>query len=353
MMKPDKIITQNDVAKHAGVSRGLVSYVINDGPRKVASETRERVLASIQELGYRPNKHAQRLKQGGKPVQKSLGIVAGGQSFNVLERPYYNIILAGLFDEAHRLNHDIRFFCFFEALSDPVFFNKYIHREEISSLLMILPAMIDSNPENMEILDLIAKRINNVVCLEESIKGWPAVIFDRERAAQVAVEHLFNLGHQRIAFLAIEDGRLTGYRQVLMNHDIAYDANLVFPIDSSNAIISAYESTAQILQLTPKPTAIFCANDESAISAIASLRDHGIRVPQDMAITSIDNIGMAEMIRPSLTTVDVPKKQMVDYAMQILLLHEQIRDQQSASIVLPIELIVRESCGAKIASING
>ena len=135
----EKTVTQKDVAERAGVSRGVVSYVINDGPRDVAPETRERVLAAIEELGYRPNKYAQRLKLGESSAKESLGIIAGGQSFNVLERPYYNTILAGLFDEAHRLGQEVRFFSFFDALTDPVFFNKNIHRDEISSLILILP----------------------------------------------------------------------------------------------------------------------------------------------------------------------------------------------------------------------
>ena len=111
---------------------------------------------------------------------------------------------------------------------------------------------------------------------------------------------------------------------------------------------SAYEATVEILQLNPRPTAIFAANDESAISAIAALHDYGIKVPQEIAIVSIDNIGIAEMIRPSLTTVDVPKRRMASYAMQVLMLQKQFKDQKAASIVLPTELIVRESCGAKI-----
>ena len=152
-MLENKIITQKDVAERAGVSRGVVSYVINNGPREVAPETRERVLAAIQELGYRPNKYAQRLKLGGTSAQKTLGIVAGGQSFNVLERPYYNIILSGLFEEAHRLGQEVRFFSFFEALTDPIFFNKNIHRDEISSLILILPAMITTNPEYAKTLE--------------------------------------------------------------------------------------------------------------------------------------------------------------------------------------------------------
>jgi len=347
-MPKDRIITQKDVAERAGVSRGVVSYVINNGPRDVAPETRERVLAAIQELGYRPNKYAQRLKLGGIPARESVGIVAGGQSFNVLERPYYNIILAGLFEEAHRLGQEVRFFSFFDALADPVFFNKNIHSDEISSLILILPAMITTNPDNQIILNKIAEQIENVVCLEEPIRNWPTVIFDRYSAAQQAVEHLITLGHQRIAFLAIEDARLQGYRQTLLDHDISYDENLIFHLDPSHVMSSAYDSAVEILQMHPRPSAIFSANDESAISALAALHDQGVKVPHEIAVVSIDNISTAAMIRPSLTTVDVPKRRMASYAMQVLTLQKQFKDQQSASIVMPTELIVRESCGAHL-----
>lgn len=348
MTSEKRTITQKDVAEHAGVSRGVVSYVINNGPRKVAPGTKERVLAAIQELGYRPNKWAQRLKQGERSAKKSLGIIAGGQCFNLLERPYYNIILAGLFEEAVRLGQEVRFFCFFEQLTDPVFFNKNLHNAEISSLILILPTMIRTIPNYQTILDRISERMDNVVCLEEQVKNWPTVIFDRARAAQQAVEHLIHLGHERIAFLAIRDGRLSGYRRTLLDHHLPYNENLVFTPDPSHLLSTSYQSTLEILQLKPRPTAIFSANDECAISAIAALHDQGVRVPRDMAVVSIDNIQFAEFVRPSLTTVDVPKRRMAAFAMQLLMLENQFNDQQPASLVLPTELIIRESCGANL-----
>ena len=349
-MDEKKPITQKDVAERAGVSRGVVSYVINNGPRAVAPETRERVLSAIQELGYRPNKYAQRLKLGGKSAQKTLGIITGGQSFNVLERPYYNIILAGLYEEAHRHGIEVRMFSFFEALTDPVFFNKNIHRDELSSLILLLPGMIATIPGYQEILDRIDDQIDNVVCLEDTVKDWPTVIFDRAAAARQAVEHLIQLGHQSIAFLAIRDGREIGYRQTLLEHNLPYDERLVFTPDPSSVLSSAYQKTVEILKLQPRPTAIFAANDESAISALAALQDHNLKVPQDIAIVSIDNIGISEHVRPALTTVDVPKRRMAALAMQVMMIKDQFKEQNSSSIVVPTELVVRESCGAKLRS---
>jgi LacI family repressor for deo operon, udp, cdd, tsx, nupC, and nupG len=162
------------------------------------------------------------------------------------------------------------------------------------------------------------------------------------------VEHLIQLGHRRIAFLAIQDDRLKGYRQTLLNHDLPCDESLIFTPDPSQVLPTAYQSTLEILKLHDRPTAIFAANDEIAISAMAALQDNDVNVPCEMAVVSIDNIALAEMVRPSLTTVDVPKRRMASFALQVMMLKKQFSDQETASIVLPTKLIVRESCGAKL-----
>ncbi|MBN2306011.1 MAG: LacI family DNA-binding transcriptional regulator [Anaerolineae bacterium] len=346
MNQDEHMVTQQDVAKRAGVSRSVVSYVLNNGPRNVSEETRQRVMAAIQELGYRPNKHAQRLKQGSDAVKNTIGIVTGGHSYNMLNRPYYNLVLAGLFDSAYQHNQHIRFFSFFEALKDPVFFNKNIHRDEISSLILLLPTMITSTPGHEKILDTMIERIDNIVCLEDSIKGLPAVIFDRAAAAHMAVEHLITLGHRRIAFLAIEDQRVQGYRQALLEHNLPYDETLIRVLSDFEPARSAYQQTLELLASGKTPTAIFSANDEAGIAAIAALHDRGLRVPDDVAVASIDDIELASMIRPALTTVNVPKRRMGTYAIQFLISQREILAPRAASMMLPVDLIIRNSCGA-------
>jgi len=346
--KPD-IVTQEDVARHAGVSRAMVSYVLNNGPRNVSEETRVRVLTAIQELGYRPNKHAQRLKLGSNAAQNSIGVIAGGKGYNLLERPYYSVILAGLFDTAHQLNQHIRFFSFFDALKDPVFFNKNIHREEISSLLLLLPELILSDPDHEKLIPQMIERIDNIICLEQPIYNLPTLILDLVAAARMAVEHLIRLGHSRIGFLAIPDQRIVGYKQALMMHDMTFDAALMRALDTQRMISSAYELTVDLIHNAPDITAIFAANDEAAISAIAALHDNGRRVPHDVAIVSIDNTEISKMIRPALTTVNIPMHEMGEYALRFLLSERNHPMALSPSMILPIELVIRESCGAKSA----
>lgn len=340
-------VTQDDVARHAGVSRAVVSYVLNNGPRNVSEATRSRVLNAIQELGYRPNKHAQHLKLGSDAAQNSIGIIAGGSSYNLLERPYYSVVLAGLFDKASQLNQHIRFFSFFEALKDPVFFNKNIHREEISSLIVLLPNQIKEDPDHQELFAEIMRRIDNIICLESPIYDLPALIVDVAAAAETAVEHLIGLGHRHIGFLALMDGRVTGYKRALISHDIPFKAELIRELDPALVLSSAYNLTIDLIETHPEVSAIFAANDETAIAAMAALHDRGLKVPDDIAIVSIDNTTIASMVRPALTTVHIPIREMSEYALRMLISQREHAITPRPSMILPIELVVRESCGAK------
>ncbi len=340
-------VTQEDVARRAGVSRSVVSYVLNNGPRKVSKATRQRVLEAINDLEYRPNEFAQRLKQGSDAVQNTIGIVTGGKGYNLIERPYYNLILSGLYDYAYQQNQQISFLAYWDALRDPIFFNKHIHEYEISSLILILPSLIPDRKEDRLLLEQIIARIPNIVCLEETVFDLPTVMFDRAEAARSAMNHLIGLGHQRIAFVGINDQREAGHKQALLEHSLPYDERLVDFLEASAAPVqSAYDMIARFLQQEVKFTAIFTATDEAAIGAIAAVKDHGLRVPEDIAVASMDNIELASMVRPALTTVDIPKRTLARFAIQSLETQKAFTDQNQVSMVLPTRLIVRESCGA-------
>lgn len=342
------IVTQEDVARHAGVSRAIVSYVLNNGPRNVSEETRHRVLNSIQELGYRPNPHAQQLKLGVASVaENSIGIIAGGKGSNLLERPYYSAVVARLYDRAYQLNQHIRFFSFFDSLTDPVLLNKNIHRSEVSSLILLLPNAILENPEHERILALMTERVQNIICLERSIFNLPALLVDMAAAGEMAVDHLIELGHERIGFLSLSDEREKGYRRALTLNGLPFDPNLMRVLDGTQILSSAYEMTLELIEQQPQMTALFAANDEAAIAALAALRDKNRRVPEDIAIVSIDNTDAAAFVRPALTTVNVPRSEMVDYAFQFLLSQRIQPINPPASMVLPMELVIRESSGGK------
>lgn len=341
-------VTQKDIAERAGVSTTVVSYVINNGPRPVNEKTRQRVLHAIEELGYRPNRPARQLKsRGTHQAQRQIGIIMGGQ-IEVFQRSYYGDILTGIYDEAYRQGQRIRFIHFFEELHDPMLFNEHVHPEEVSSLIFFPPHFFQGpagNTKNAELLQRILQRIENVVCLDEPIFDLPSVLFDRVSAARSAVSHLVALNHRRIGFVGAPDDRVDGYRQALIEHDLPYAEALVKLPGQLNSPEEGYAGALQLLDADPRPTAVFAACDEVAVGILGALHDRGVTVPGDIAIVSIDDIELASIVRPALTTVRVPRRQMGVHALRILAMHETYPDTHPASTVLRTELVVRQSCG--------
>jgi DNA-binding LacI/PurR family transcriptional regulator len=167
------------------------------------------------------------------------------------------------------------------------------------------------------------------------------------------MNHLIGLGHERIAYVAIQDQRLTGHRQALLEHNLPYDGRLVDFLESTSAPgESAYNVISRFIASNVEFTAVFAATDEAAIGAIAALKDHGLRVPEDIAVASIDNIEMASLVRPALTTVDIPKRTLARFAIQSLQTQKDFPDQSQVSMVIPTKLIIRDSCGAKTRQTN-
>jgi DNA-binding LacI/PurR family transcriptional regulator len=349
--KPQKLtsVTQKDVAQRAGVSSTVVSYVINEGPRSVAAETKQRVLQAIAELGYHPNRDAQRLKTRTRQAKNQLGIIIGGKS-EILKRPYYGDMLSGIYDEAYRQGQRIRFIHFFDELHDPMLFNEHVHSEEIAALIFFPPYLSLTNSQSQSLLMRIVERIDNVVCLEATIANLPAVIFDRVAAARTAVTHLLSLGHLQIGVVGAWDDRMDGYRQALLEYGVTYDDRLIKNPGTSNSPEEGYTGTLQLLDHSLRPTAIFALCDEVAIGVLGALHDRGIQVPEDIALVSIDDLDFAPLVRPALTTVRVPRRQMGVHALRILAMHATYPDTHPASTVLPTELIIRQSCGAKKTS---
>ena len=118
-------------------------------------------------------------------------------------------------------------------------------------------------------------------------------------------------------------------------------------VDGGHILSTAYECVVDLLTNHPDMTALFASNDESAIAAMAAIHDLGLNVPHDVAIASVDDTEFARMVRPALTTVSVPRQEMVDNALHFLMSHRDHPVSPPASLILPLELIVRESSGAK------
>lgn len=179
----------------------------------------------------------------------------------------------------------------------------------------------------------------------------PAVVTDDEDGVYRAIEHLVNLGHRRIATIAgpaesIHGGlRLAAYRKALSEHDITCDERLVVQGDDTEE--GGYRATGELLARGAAFSAIFAANDLMAIGAMSCLTDSGLEVPKDVSVVGFDDIHLASLVRPSLTTVRQPIGDVGRNAARILL---DILDGvegalRSGEIRLPTELVERKSSG--------
>ncbi|HEX2908858.1 MAG TPA: LacI family DNA-binding transcriptional regulator [Phototrophicaceae bacterium] len=334
-----KMITQDDVAHRAGVSRSIVSYVINNGPRKVSDETRNRVLAAIKELGYRPNKHAQMLSSMGEGVaEKYIGIILAGNY--MFKRPYYGSILASMHECAHESDWHIRFIRVFEDFNNPALFNELIHPNEIYGVILLGLDNALKTPEDYALIEQIVQRVEHAVCVEWEWPGLPAILFDRHHAAYQATQHLLAAGRTQIAYIGPQDKRVSGYQQALWEKGIIPDERLLY---YANDPILGYESCEQLLHSGLKIDAICSGTDEGAVGILHCLHQHNLPVPQAVAVASIDNVDIAAFTIPPLTTIDIPKREIGLLTIETLVSNNFLKSSPAVSITVKTRLIVRES----------
>ncbi len=334
-----KIITQDDVARRAGVTRSIVSYVINDVPRNVASETRERVLAAIQELGYRPNKHAQILSSADDNVAGNyIGIILSNNT--MFKRPYYGSILASIHEHAHEVGWHVRFIRVYDDFCDPALFDELIHPNEIRGVVLIGPDRDPLTSTDTLLITKIVERVERVVCVEWEWPGVPSVQFDRQNAAFQATSHLLECGRTQIAYIGPPDKRVAGYQQALWEKGIAPEGGYIYFESDAG---SAHSSCMRLIQSGLPVDAICAGTDEVGIGILNCLYQYKLNVPNDIAVASIDNLDISAFTIPPLTTVDVPKHEIGRHAFDILVSDQVWKASAAFSVTLPTQLIVRET----------
>jgi DNA-binding LacI/PurR family transcriptional regulator len=176
----------------------------------------------------------------------------------------------------------------------------------------------------------------------------PSVAMDNVKAAYWAAEHAIQLGHQRIAHIAasctllIAQQRVWGYEQALSDHSLAYRKVVVSKGERWD-YLAGYETMQELLDSDPLPTAVFAASDEMAIGAYRAIAEAGLRVPDDFSIIGFDDIDVAAFVVPALTTIRQPYLEIASKAVSLLLKVIAGRTPRTTQIVLPPELVIRQS----------
>jgi LacI family transcriptional regulator len=326
-----------NVAEVAGVSIATASRILAGVDYPVTDKTRQMVLKAAKELGYRPNLIARSLRL---EQTFTIGIIVE----NILS-PFIPPIIRGI---QERLKQNNYFSITLDSNWDPAIETEaieHLNMRQIDGIIFVESYLRSSE----EVSALINKPHLFVHRLFNSL-GDNSIVPDDRHGARIAVKHLLELGHQRIAFInGPEDwdaatNRLAGYQEELAAWGIALDLALVKQGDWQ--VQSGYAATQQLLAVAERPTAVFAANDLMALGVTYATQEAGLKVPEDIAVVGYDDRDFAGFVRPALTTVQMPCEKMGHVAAESLL--SLIRGEIKAvePTLVRGDLVVRQSCGA-------
>ncbi|MBB6415133.1 LacI family DNA-binding transcriptional regulator [Streptomyces massasporeus] len=335
-------VTRDDVARLAGTSTAVVSYVINNGPRPVAPATRERVLAAIKELGYRPDRVAQAMASRRTDLvgliipdarQPFFGEMAHAVEQAASERG--KMVLVGNTDYVgEREVHYLRAFL----------------GMRVSGLILVSHALNDLAAAEIEAWDA------RVVLLHERPEAIDdvAVTTDDLGGAELAVRHLLEHGHEYVACMggiaetpAVGDpvsDHVEGWRRAMDEAGISTEGRLFEALYNR---YDAYQAALKILSGPQRPPAIFCSTDDQAIGLLRAARELRIDVPGELAVAGFDDIKEAALTDPPLTTIASDRPAMARAAVD-LVLDDGLRvagARRERLKVFPSRLVTRQSCG--------
>jgi LacI family transcriptional regulator len=322
-----------DVARLAGVSTATVSRALN-GTGQIAPATRAAIDAAVEQLGYQANTVARSL------VTKSTETIA--LLLPDITNPFYAALVSGIQQRALETGHTM-LLCTTEG--DPEREEQYLtllRAKQVDGVLvdgLVLP------PER------IARFVREglpIVCLDRDVDSAsvPLVQVDNRLGARMATEHLLSLGHTRIAHvqgapeLGISEVRVQGYREALAEAGIAFDPQLL--AIGSFTEEGGYDAARSLLE-TPSFTAVFAANDLSAIGVINAIVESGRRVPGDVSIVGFDDLRLSRFTTPPLTTIHQPALEIAELATQLLLELASGRKVRQLRHLLEPALVVRAS----------
>lgn len=328
-------VTIKDVAKKAGVSISTVSRVINNS-KPVTDEIKKKVLDVIKETGYVPNPLARSLV-----TKKSqlIGVVVPEVSDS-----FVNEILNGIEEIARMYNYDILLSNTYSDKNEEMRSINLLRAKQIEGMVMI------SWDLAKEHIDYIENCGIPTTYISKTARDYdvPTVSVNNEKATYDMTNHLISQGHKKIAFVMtsagdtrLEKERLDGYKSALAENGIEFNEELVRygGVDYN----SGYESTKDILEKGIVPDAVFVTGDEAAVGAMNAVFDKGFSVPNDISVAGFNDVKIARMYRPKLTTVHQPLYDMGAVAIRMVIKMINGEEIEEKKVELPHRIEERES----------
>lgn len=332
MAPPTRRPTIIDVAAAAGVSKSLVSLALRDEPG-VSPATRARILSAAQELGYRSNVWARNLVRGGDDL---IGVL-----ITDLGNSYHTDVVLGLEEAAQEQGLSVLVAHGMRSTERLV---AQLHRQ---LALGVAAVVVVSSWLPPELLEASAREVPLVVVgrLQVQVPGVDTINNDDTTGARLALDHLAGLGHERIAHLAASNRpaalqRRAAYAATMRERGLGEHLVVAGPDDAEQAVANLLRGTVR--RDRTGPTAVFASNDLGAARVLDAAIDHGLAVPDDLAVVGYDNSTLAQTVRPRLTSVDQPRAAMGRLALTLLVERFAGRSEPRHEVVVP-RLIVRDS----------
>lgn len=332
--------TIDEVAEHAGVTRGTVSKVLS-GTYNASASTRAKVEQAAAELGYRPNLAARALSKGRTFV---VGLLIPYDPDQLFADPHLLDIIRGVEAAANSRDYNVLLSTAHRPNDPTSAYSRVLRSKYVDGMVVI------EGPDMTAIAEQLKQQPSPWVVSGYGPIGSEAYCVHADDPAITAelTEHLLSLGHTRVGVISSDprpgafDKRLHGFHQALHGHGLRADPALMAFGDMS--VASGYRAAEELLARPEPPTAIWALNDRMALGALQWAREHGRRVPIDLSIAGFDDIAAAALSDPALTTVRLPSYQEGQAAIQLLF---QLLDGETPprEVVVPTDVIIRGSTG--------
>lgn len=334
------ISTIYEIAKIAGVSPATVSKVINNYS-DVSDKTREKVKKILEEYKFQPKYEAQCLST---KRTWTLGIVYFEESNIGLKHPFFAAVIEAFKKEAEKQGYSL----LLGSKSDRLKIDSFLQYFKYRSVDGI--AIICSIPNDKEIKEIIESDFSTVV-IDMCNNNIASVASDNEQGCRLALQYLYDLGHRRIAHITgmqEDDNCVSKIREEYYRNEMK---RLNLPVKEEYIqkgnnfdFDGGYAAMKNLLKIKEIPTAVFASSDKCALGAIQAVKDVGMNVPDDISIIGFDDSEMSKYVTPKLTTIRQSCDEIGKEAADILINQINKKEKVKTNKIIPVELIVRESC---------
>lgn len=335
----------SDIAGALGVSKALVSLVLNGRGDELGinKETQQKVLKMAAKLNYKPNLVARGLRLG---ASKTIGVVIPD-----ISNPFFARIARTIEDEAEKAGYHVTFVSTDENPEKESRLIRLLLERQVDGLIV---STCQKNPDDF--LKLRSEGIPYVM-IDRFIPRikCPVVTVDNRKAAYNVVTHLINLGYRKIGLIKISPDylapirfRVEGYKNALRDHGIRFDQKVVREVDFGDDMVERMEPVLHELLFRPYSVeALFFLNNGLAIAGLEIINRLNLRIPQDVAVVSFDDLNVFRILHPPVTAVAQPVREMAEASLRMLLQElKHPRKSNNTQLMLDAKLVIRRSCGS-------